>query len=204
MKRLAPALLATLLLGLAAGLVAGPQGFSPTAFWQDLQGEQAGLILGQIRAPRSLGALAVGALLGLAGAVAQGLFRNPLADPYLLGTAAGAGLAVVLVMATASAGGFTLSLATLAWIERVGLVGAAFVGALGGMALTLSLAAGAVNTLRLLLAGVVVAGTAIRWSPKPISVRAKVGQSRSGSSWSVIVTIWAGAVAAGSFSKSMR
>jgi hypothetical protein len=156
-KRLAPALLATLLLGLAAGLVAGPQGFSPTAFWQDLQGEQAGLILGQIRAPRSLGALAVGALLGLAGAVAQGLFRNPLADPYLLGTAAGAGLAVVLVMATASAGGFTLSLATLAWIERVGLVGAAFVGALGGMALTLSLAAGAVNTLRLLLAGVVVA-----------------------------------------------
>ncbi len=157
MKRLAPALLATLLLGLAAGLVAGPQGFSPTAFWQDLQGEQAGLILGQIRAPRSLGALAVGALLGLAGAVAQGLFRNPLADPYLLGTAAGAGLAVVLVMATASAGGFTLSLATLAWIERVGLVGAAFVGALGGMALTLSLAAGAVNTLRLLLAGVVVA-----------------------------------------------
>lgn len=157
MTRLGAALLLVLALGLAAGLVAGPQGFAPLAFWSDLQGEQAGLILGQIRAPRSLGALAVGALLGLAGAVAQGLFRNPLADPYLLGTAAGAGLAVVLVMATATAGGLTLSLATLAWIERVGLVGAAFVGALAGMALTLTLAAGAVHTLRLLLAGVVVA-----------------------------------------------
>ena len=44
-----------------------------------------------------------------------------------------------------------------AWIERVGLVGAAFGGALAGVALTLGLAAGALHTLRLLLAGVVVA-----------------------------------------------
>ncbi len=40
-----------------------------------------------IRPPRTLGAWLAGALLGLAGAVAQGLFRNPLADPYLLGSA---------------------------------------------------------------------------------------------------------------------
>jgi iron complex transport system permease protein len=50
-----------------------------------------------------------------------------------------------------------LSLAAVAWLERVGLVAAAFVGALGGVALTLLLARGAVHTLRLLLSGVVVA-----------------------------------------------
>ena len=47
-------------------------------------------ILWDIRLPRTLGAWVAGALLGLAGAVAQGLFRNPLADPYLLGSASGA------------------------------------------------------------------------------------------------------------------
>jgi iron complex transport system permease protein len=98
----------------------------------------------------------VGALLGLSGAIAQGLFRNPLADPYLLGSAAGAALGVVLVLAGAALGGVMISPATLAWIERVGLVGAAFLGALTGVALTLTLARGAVHTLRLLLAGVVV------------------------------------------------
>jgi ABC-type Fe3+-siderophore transport system permease subunit len=56
-------------------------------------------LIRDIRMPRTLGALAAGALLGLAGAIAQGLFRNPLADPYLLGSAAGAGLGVVLVLA---------------------------------------------------------------------------------------------------------
>jgi hypothetical protein len=48
----------------------------------------------EIRLPRTLGAWGAGALLGLAGAVAQGLFRNPLADPFLLGSASGASLGV--------------------------------------------------------------------------------------------------------------
>ena len=125
--------------------------------WADLQGPDAALLLGQIRAPRTLGAALVGALLGLSGAIAQGLFRNPLADPYLLGSSSGGGLGVVLVLAAAAAGGGSgISLATVAWIERVGLVGAAFAGALTGVTLTLMLARGAVQTLRLLLAGVVV------------------------------------------------
>jgi iron complex transport system permease protein len=155
--RLAWALLALVLVFALAGLATGTRGLSLPAFWADLQGDQAGLILGQIRAPRTLGAALVGALLGLGGALAQGLFRNPLADPYLLGSAAGAGLAVVLVLAGAALAGATLSLATVAWLERVGLVLAAFAGALAGVALTLTLAQGAVHTLRLLLAGVVVA-----------------------------------------------
>jgi len=156
-RRLAGVLALLALTGLLAGLLTGTQGFSPAGFWEDWRSDQSLLILGQIRAPRTVGALAVGALLGLAGAIAQGLFRNPLADPFLLGTAAGAGLGVVLVLAGGAAAGLTLSLASAAWLERVGIVSAAFVGALGGVALTLLLAQGAVHTLRLLLSGVVVA-----------------------------------------------
>ena len=155
-RRVANRMALTILLGLAAGLATGSAGFSPSAFWIDLTGGEAGLILGQIRAPRTLGAALAGALLGLSGAIAQGLFRNPLADPYLLGSASGAALGVVLVLAASSLGGAYISLSAAAWIEQVGLVSAAFIGALAGVGMTLALARGAVQTLRLLLAGVVV------------------------------------------------
>ena len=155
-RRLAAGIALAIVVGLACGLATGSTGFAPRDFWADLNGNDAALLLGQIRAPRTLGAALVGALLGLSGAIAQGVFRNPLADPYLLGSAAGAGLGVVLVLAAAALGGATISLATVAWIERVGIVTAAFVGALAGVSLTLTLARGAVHTLRLLLAGVVI------------------------------------------------
>ncbi len=155
-RRLAAILVVVLTAGLAAGLMTGVAGLSPLAFIRDLQGMQAELIIGEIRLPRSAGALLVGALLGLSGAIAQGVFRNPLADPYLLGSAAGAGLAVVVVLAVTAAGGVAVSLATFAWLDRVGLVIAAFAGAVAGVGATLLLARGAVETLRLLLAGVVV------------------------------------------------
>lgn len=138
------------------GLAAGSEGLSWRAWRSDLASDRVALIVGQIRMPRTLGALLVGALLGLAGALAQGLFRNPLADPYLLGSAAGASLAVVLVLAAGTLAGHAISLATAAWIDRIGLVFAAFCGALTGVAITLSLARGAQQTVRLLLAGVVV------------------------------------------------
>jgi len=71
------------------GTAAGSEGWQ--AWW--LQSDElAHQIVIDIRLPRSLGAWLGGALLGLAGAVAQGLFRNPLADPYLLGSASGASL----------------------------------------------------------------------------------------------------------------
>lgn len=155
-RRLTAWIAVAIVIGVGAGLATGSTGFSLRAFWVDLQGGDAALLIGQIRAPRTLGAALVGALLGLAGALSQGLFRNPLADPYLLGSAAGAGLGVVLVLAAAALGGAYISLATVAWIERVGLVAAAFFGALIGVSLTLTLARGAVHTLRLLLAGVVI------------------------------------------------
>jgi iron complex transport system permease protein len=108
-------------------------------------------IVWDIRLPRTAGAWLAGALLGLAGAVAQGLFRNPLADPYLLGSASGAALGLTLALAL-------LGASPLAgpWVLRLGLTGAAFVGAVAGVLLTLMLAQGVQHTLRLLLAGVIV------------------------------------------------
>jgi len=57
-------------------------------------------ILWQLRLPRIALALMVGGALGLSGATYQGLFRNPLADPYLIGVASGAGLGAMIVMVT--------------------------------------------------------------------------------------------------------
>ena len=151
---LALAWLGLLLIG--AGLVTGSDGWAPIDAWHSLLRGEAGAIVGQIRAPRTLGAWLAGALLGLSGAIAQGLFRNPLADPYLLGSASGASLAVVLVLAAATLAGHGISLATAETIARIGLVGAAFAGAWIGVILTLVLARGAQQTTRLLLAGVVV------------------------------------------------
>ncbi|MDO9158896.1 MAG: iron ABC transporter permease [Burkholderiaceae bacterium] len=108
-------------------------------------------IVWDIRAPRTLGALLAGALLGLAGAVAQGLFRNPLADPFLLGSASGATLGVALALSLLG-----VSPMTTDWVIKLGLTGAAFVGAVLAVLLTLMLAKGVQHTLRLLLAGVVV------------------------------------------------
>lgn len=148
--RLAAALLLAALLAGIAGLAAGSAGWS-----FDWRGEWD--LIAAIRAPRTLGAFLAGGLLGLAGAIAQGLFRNPLADPYLLGSAAGAGLGVVLVLAAGGwIAGTAIGLATADALLRLGLVGAAFAGALAGVSLTLMLARGAGRPLVLLLSGVVV------------------------------------------------
>jgi iron complex transport system permease protein len=127
-------------------------------------------IVWEIRLPRTLGAWAAGALLGLAGAVAQGLFRNPLADPYLLGSASGASLGVALALAALGGGagmlggsagnmmnsGVAVSVFSSSVWVRLGLTGAAFLGAVLAVMLTLLLSRGVGHTLRLLLAGVVV------------------------------------------------
>jgi len=131
------------------GLGVGSLGLEPV--WVMLADPVAAQIVWDIRAPRTLGAWAAGALLGLAGAVAQGLFRNPLADPFLLGSASGASLAVALALVAL---GVTPFAAT--WVVGLGLTGAAFVGAVAAVLLTLTLARGVQHTFRLLLAGVVV------------------------------------------------
>lgn len=108
-------------------------------------------IVRDIRLPRTIGAWLAGALLGLSGALAQGLFRNPLADPYLLGSASGASLGVAVALAFCG-----VSPMATHWLVRLGLTGAAFAGAVGAVLLTLALARGVQHTLRLLLAGVIV------------------------------------------------
>ena len=62
------------------------------------QPDQAALIVGHIRLPRVLLAALMGAILGMSGAATQGLFRNPLADPSLIGVTAGASLGAALVI----------------------------------------------------------------------------------------------------------
>ena len=86
-----------LLLSLAIGSVA----ISPSELWNALRGHGTELvqtILWNIRLPRTVLIALVGAALGGSGAAYQGLFRNPLADPYLIGIASGAGLGAVLAM----------------------------------------------------------------------------------------------------------
>ena len=138
--------LSVLLAGLGASV--GSTGFDSVLRVAD--DPLAARIVWDIRLPRSLGAWLAGALLGLAGAVAQGLFRNPLADPFLLGSASGASLGVASALAL-----FGVAPATV-WLAKLGLTGAAFVGAVLAVLLTLQLARGVQHTLRLLLAGVIV------------------------------------------------
>jgi iron complex transport system permease protein len=80
----------------------------------------------QIRAPRTLLGFAIGAALGMTGAALQGLFRNPLADPTLIGASSGAALAAVTVIVLG--GGITVSVGA-DWRPFV-LPAAAFAGAL--------------------------------------------------------------------------
>jgi iron complex transport system permease protein len=88
-------LLAALIVVAACSLAVGS---APVPVWAGLMDWLAGrdsaaaLVIGAIRLPRTLLALAVGACLGLAGAALQGLLRNPLADPGLTGASAGAAL----------------------------------------------------------------------------------------------------------------
>lgn len=99
-----------------------------------------------LRLPRAVLAFLVGGALGISGAALQGLVRNPLADPFLLGLSGGAGLGAVLAIALHLGGGWALPLA-------------AFAGAAAAMALVyrLALVGGAeLDPRALILAGVAV------------------------------------------------
>ncbi len=150
------------LLAIVLGLTVGPAAIRPVPALETLlshvpllgihsslsAAQQA--IVTQLRLPRVIVGLLVGAMLAMAGASYQGVFRNPLADPYLLGAAAGAGLAVtIVIVATATGLGGNDPLVPLA----------AFVGALGAVALTyiLGRSAGGRSPATLLLAGVAIA-----------------------------------------------
>ena len=105
------------------------------------------LVLEQIRLPRILVGILVGMALGVAGATMQGLFRNPMADPGIIGVSAGGALGAVVAIATGMTGLFFLALPTFA-----------FVGAIAASFLVYGIAAvgGHFSMATLLLAGVAV------------------------------------------------
>lgn len=154
MKPAQPLFLFVLLLAISAALMVvgsavGSEGWEPLFF---RAGPPELSILWDIRMPRTMGAWLAGALLGLAGAVAQGLFRNPLADPYLLGSATGAALGVALCLVAIGVS----PIAGPDWLGHWALTFAGFLGAVAAVLVTLVLAQGVQHTLRLLLSGVVV------------------------------------------------
>lgn len=161
------ALVLLALIAMTLGLVLGPAHIDVMAAVRALWGEGDPThvaIVQQLRAPRVLLAFLVGGSLAVTGATLQALVRNPLADPYLLGLAGGAGLGGVLAIALHAGG---------AW----GVPAFAFVGALAAVALVyrLALVAGSMlDTRVLLLAGVVVGlfggaliGAVVTLSPAP-------------------------------------
>lgn len=114
-----PTLVAMLAGAALLGLFTGPAGLGPVDLVEVLRGNgeaQARLILLEIRAPRVVAALLVGAALALSGGLFQALLRNPLAEPYLLGVSTGAALGAVIALASglASTSAPALPLAALA------------------------------------------------------------------------------------------
>ena len=135
----------------AVSLMAGRVWLPVADVWHGLWSREpnlATLIITQLRLPRAVLALEVGAALGLSGAVLQGVTRNPLAEPGLLGVSAGAALGAVIAIYFGLATRFT----TVA--PLLGLT-----GALVASALTLALGRGG-GTIRLILAGAAVSALA--------------------------------------------
>lgn len=149
-----PLLSGLLLLSVSSGALS----LSAADTWAALTGQGHSLhelVIWQIRLPRSLLALAIGGLLAVTGALLQGLFRNPLADPGIIGVSAGAalgaGLAIVLVP--------TLG---IAWLALGSTALFAFVGGLLTTALVYRLGRSVLGTSvgMLLLAGVAISALA--------------------------------------------
>jgi len=167
-----PAIILNIALGfvslcfIAASLFIGPAAIDPSAVFSALFADDAaGVIVRDIRLPRALAAWLAGACLGAAGAGLQGLLRNPLADPGVLGVSAAASLGAVTVLY------FNLTFAF--WVLPV----TAIVFALGATALLYVLGAGRVSTARLILIGVglsafcgALTSLAMNLSPNPFAL----------------------------------
>ena len=108
------------------------------------------------RLPQAITAMLSGAGLAVAGLLMQTLFRNPLADPSILGISSGASLGVALLLLTFSAfSGFVLH--SLGWISQFGIILAAFTGAMLVLLLITWLGRLLMNIVSLLIAGIMIA-----------------------------------------------
>jgi iron complex transport system permease protein len=161
------ALLFGLLVMVASGLLLGETQLTGAQLAQAFADPASGPgeVLWGIRAPRTLAAAVVGAALGLAGAVMQGLLRNPLADPGVLGVSGGAGLGAALAI--------SLGLGTVTGAVE----GAALAAALVTGLLLTALAARFREPETLILFGVAMAAFAgaltslvFNFSPSPVTL----------------------------------
>jgi iron complex transport system permease protein len=147
------AVLSVILLGLfCAALVLGPADIGPLDSLQALVVNDGGaltLVMREIRLPRAILAVLIGASLGMAGAAMQGYLRNPLADPGLIGVSGSAALGAVLAIQTGVA-------ATVVFA----LPASALLGALIGVFLVLVLAGPRGSSLTLILAGIAISALA--------------------------------------------
>ena len=143
-------LLGALVVAILVGACAGHDWVTPVDLLRAIAGEPdlRSRLLVEWRIPRVLAAALVGALLGLGGTVFQGVFRNPLAEPYLLGSAGGAALGATIALLVPLAAPQSLILPVLA-----------FAGAWGSTVLVIGISrvSGAVDAAGMLLAGVAVA-----------------------------------------------
>jgi iron complex transport system permease protein len=105
------------------------------------------------RLPRALTAILAGAALGIAGLKMQTLFRNPLADPFVLGISSGASLGVALLVLGASGAGWSALLARTGIMGNSSIILAAIIGAAIVMGVVLAVARKVENSLTLLIVG---------------------------------------------------
>jgi len=110
-------------------------------------------ILWTLRIPRACTALLAGAALSVCGVQMQTLFRNPLADPYVLGISSGAGLGVAFFVMGFSAGASTW---VAPWLMNLGITSAAWAGALAVSFLLMVAAKRLQNTMSLLILGIMI------------------------------------------------
>lgn len=141
-------LAALLAAAFVSSLLVGPAGLSPITAIAALFGADnaaATLVMQEIRLPRAVLALLIGATLGLTGAVLQGFLRNPLADPNILGISSSAALGAVLVIYTGLSATFTLALPL-----------AAIAGALIAVVVIYAISGSHAGALTLILAGLAI------------------------------------------------
>ncbi len=153
------ALAAAALLSLSAGATGVSLHILPAALFPQTNetgtaAANAALVLFDIRLPRTLLAVFVGGALAVAGAMMQGMFRNPLADPGLIGVSSGAALAAVAVIAFGSG----IAAPVTAFLGIHALPVAAFCGGLAVTALLVGLSS---DTRQLSTAGLLLAGLAV-------------------------------------------
>jgi iron complex transport system permease protein len=154
------ALTGLLLVAVVASLALGSVRLSPADVFDALlrpdQASEGALdIVRKVRIPRTVAAGLSGAALGVCGVQMQTIFRNPLADPFVLGVTAGASFGVALVVLVAGTGASE-------WIGgldvsgKLGITGAAFVGAMAVTLVTLAIAHRVQGTASILVVGLMI------------------------------------------------